>query len=41
MTLADRMVVLSGGRIEQIGTPADVYQRPATSSSRASSARRR
>ncbi|KNY18770.1 glycerol-3-phosphate transporter ATP-binding subunit [Shinella sp. SUS2] len=30
MTLADRLVVLSGGRIEQIGRPLDVYHRPAT-----------
>ncbi|MDQ0455367.1 sn-glycerol-3-phosphate import ATP-binding protein UgpC [Rhizobium paknamense] len=30
MTLADRLVVLSGGRIEQIGTPLQVYHRPAT-----------
>jgi sn-glycerol 3-phosphate transport system ATP-binding protein len=30
MTLADRLVVLNGGRIEQIGTPLDVYRRPAS-----------
>src|SRR6218665_1199088 len=30
MTLADRLVVLSAGRIEQIGRPLDVYHRPAT-----------
>lgn len=30
LTMADRLVVLSGGRIEQIGTPMDVYSRPAT-----------
>ncbi|ANH06492.1 sn-glycerol-3-phosphate import ATP-binding protein UgpC [Shinella sp. HZN7] len=30
MTLADRLVVLSGGKIEQIGRPLDVYHRPAT-----------
>ncbi|WP_210494060.1 ABC transporter ATP-binding protein [Microvirga antarctica] len=29
MTLADRIVVLRAGRIEQIGTPLDVYNRPA------------
>ena len=30
MTLADRLVVLNGGRIEQIGTPLDVYHKPAS-----------
>ncbi len=29
MTLADRIVVLNGGRIEQVGTPMDLYTRPA------------
>ena len=29
MSLADRIVVMEGGRIRQIGTPADVYDRPA------------
>jgi ABC-type sugar transport system ATPase subunit len=29
MTLADRIVVLRGGHIEQIGTPLDLYRRPA------------
>jgi alpha-glucoside transport system ATP-binding protein len=28
MTLADRIVVLRAGRIEQIGTPMDLYERP-------------
>ena len=28
MTMADRIVVMSAGRIEQIGTPQDVYDRP-------------
>jgi alpha-glucoside transport system ATP-binding protein len=28
MTLADRIVVLNGGRIEQVGTPVELYQRP-------------
>ena len=28
MTLADRIVVLNGGRIEQIGTPLELYDRP-------------
>ncbi|WP_064694610.1 sn-glycerol-3-phosphate import ATP-binding protein UgpC [Rhizobium aegyptiacum] len=30
MTLADRLVVMNGGRIEQIGTPIEVYRRPET-----------
>src|SRR5881394_4364133 len=30
MTMADRMVVMNAGRIEQIGAPLDVYDRPAT-----------
>lgn len=30
MTLADRIVVLSGGRIEQIGTPPELYEHPDT-----------
>ena len=29
MTLADRIVVLNGGRIEQIGTPLELYHAPA------------
>jgi len=29
MTLADRIVVLSAGRIEQVGTPMELYHRPA------------
>ena len=29
MTLADRIVVLRGGRVEQTGTPMDLYHRPA------------
>jgi ABC-type sugar transport system ATPase subunit len=29
MTLADRIVVLRAGAVEQIGTPADLYERPA------------
>jgi multiple sugar transport system ATP-binding protein len=29
MTLADRIVVLRAGRIEQVGTPLDLYNRPA------------
>jgi multiple sugar transport system ATP-binding protein len=30
MTLADRVVVMNKGRIEQIGTPNDLYHKPAT-----------
>jgi ABC-type sugar transport system ATPase subunit len=30
MTMADRMVVMNAGRIEQIGHPLDVYDHPAT-----------
>jgi multiple sugar transport system ATP-binding protein len=29
MTLADRIVVMSGGRIEQVGAPLELYDRPA------------
>jgi multiple sugar transport system ATP-binding protein/lactose/L-arabinose transport system ATP-binding protein len=29
MTLADRIVVLRAGKVEQIGTPTDLYERPA------------
>ncbi|TPQ30269.1 sugar ABC transporter ATP-binding protein [Bradyrhizobium guangdongense] len=29
MTLADRIVVLNAGRIEQVGTPLELYNRPA------------
>jgi multiple sugar transport system ATP-binding protein len=28
MTLAQRIVVMNGGKIEQIGTPQDMYERP-------------
>ena len=41
MTLADRVVVMNKGRIEQIGTPNDLYHIRRRASSRASSARRR
>ncbi|SIS73966.1 ABC transporter ATP-binding protein [Phaeovulum vinaykumarii] len=30
MTLADRIVVLAGGRIAQVGRPLDLYERPET-----------
>jgi iron(III) transport system ATP-binding protein len=29
LSIADRVVVMNAGRIEQIGTPAELYQRPA------------
>jgi putative spermidine/putrescine transport system ATP-binding protein len=31
LTMSDRLAVLNAGRVEQIGTPADVYERPMTS----------
>jgi putative spermidine/putrescine transport system ATP-binding protein len=31
LTMSDRLAVMSSGRVEQVGTPADVYERPATS----------
>ena len=30
MTLADRLVVMNAGRIEQVGAPAEIYRRPAS-----------
>ena len=30
MTMADRIVVMSGGRIEQLGAPLEIYNHPAT-----------
>jgi iron(III) transport system ATP-binding protein len=30
MTMSDRIVVMQSGRIAQVGTPAEVYQRPAS-----------
>jgi spermidine/putrescine transport system ATP-binding protein len=30
LTMSDRLAVMSGGRIEQIGSPVDVYEEPAT-----------
>jgi putative spermidine/putrescine transport system ATP-binding protein len=30
LTMSDRMAVMAGGRIEQIGSPVEVYERPAT-----------
>jgi putative spermidine/putrescine transport system ATP-binding protein len=31
LTMSDRLAVFNHGRIEQVGTPAEVYERPATS----------
>ncbi len=31
LTMSDRIAVFNQGRIEQVGTPADVYERPTTS----------
>ena len=31
LNMSDRLAVLSQGRIEQVGTPAEVYERPSTS----------
>jgi spermidine/putrescine transport system ATP-binding protein len=30
MTMADTIAVMNGGRIEQLGTPAELYERPST-----------
>ncbi|TNC14494.1 ABC transporter ATP-binding protein [Methylobacterium terricola] len=30
LSVADRIVVMSAGKVEQIGTPREIYQRPAT-----------
>ncbi|MFN3673891.1 MAG: sn-glycerol-3-phosphate ABC transporter ATP-binding protein UgpC, partial [Bosea sp. (in: a-proteobacteria)] len=30
MTLSDKLVVMNGGRVEQIGLPAEVYKKPAS-----------
>jgi spermidine/putrescine transport system ATP-binding protein len=30
LTMSDRLAVMAGGRVEQVGTPADVYENPAT-----------
>ena len=30
MSLANRLIVMNAGRVEQVGTPGDVYARPAT-----------
>ncbi len=41
MTMADKIVVLNKGRIEQVGSPLELYRSPPTCSSPASSVRRR
>ena len=38
LTMSDRLAVFNKGKIEQVGAPAEVYERPAGSSSPASSA---
>src|SRR5205823_4411710 len=30
LTMSDRLAVMNAGRIEQVGTPVEVYERPAT-----------
>ena len=40
LTMSDRIAVINEGRVEQVGTPGEVYEHPATSSSPASSAPR-
>jgi iron(III) transport system ATP-binding protein len=30
LAISDRIIVMNGGRIEQVGTPADIYDRPRT-----------
>ncbi len=30
MTLADRIIVMNSGRVEQVGTPSEIYHNPAT-----------
>ena len=41
MTLGDRVVVMRGGVVQQVGSPQELYDHPATSSWPASSAARR
>jgi ABC-type Fe3+/spermidine/putrescine transport system ATPase subunit len=30
LTMADRVVIMRGGRLEQVGTPEEIYRRPAS-----------
>ena len=30
MTMADTIAVMNGGRVEQLGTPTELYERPRT-----------
>ena len=39
LSISDRIVVMNGGKAEQVGTPFEIYNRPATRSSPPSSAR--
>ena len=39
MTMGDRIAVMNEGRLEQVGTPAELYDEPANGSWPASSAR--
>jgi len=41
MTLADRVALLEGGKLQQLDTPANIYNDPPISSSRSSSVRHR
>jgi multiple sugar transport system ATP-binding protein len=41
LTLADRVAVMHQGVIQQLASPKEIYQRPVTASSPASSARLR
>ena len=41
MTLADRIVVLNAGRVEQVGAPMELYYEPGKSLRRAASSARR
>jgi ABC-type Fe3+/spermidine/putrescine transport system ATPase subunit len=41
MTMSDRIAVMEGGELRQFAPPREVYDRPPTCSSPASSARRR